>query len=111
MSPAGNEPLLSVNEAPPMAPLWVKVWLNGRVRGAGGRGRIRDRDRLAGDDERVRRSDAGATVGVGRADCDREEPPCVGVPERTPVAELSVRPVGSVPELSANVTAPIRLPA
>ena len=38
------------------------------------------------------------------------EPVCVGVPERTPAAE-SVRPVGSVPLLSVNVTAPMVLPA
>ena len=31
------------------------------------------------------------------------DPPCVGVPERTPAVE-SVRPVGSVPLLIVNVT-------
>ena len=34
------------------------------------------------------------------------DPVCVGVPERTPAAE-SVRPAGSVPLLSVNVTAPM----
>src|SRR5258708_14537097 len=38
------------------------------------------------------------------------EPVCVGVPERTPAVE-SVKPVGSVPLLSENVTVPTVLPA
>src|SRR5258706_1720874 len=39
------------------------------------------------------------------------DPVCVGVPERTPVAGLSVRPAGSVPLLSENVTGAMALPA
>src|SRR3954453_7683407 len=35
------------------------------------------------------------------------EPLCVGVPERTPVAELSVKPVGNAPLLSVNVFVPM----
>src|SRR3954452_17326714 len=35
------------------------------------------------------------------------EPVCVGVPERTPVVELSVTPVGNVPLLRENVFVPI----
>ena len=35
-----------------------------------------------------------------------KEPVCVGVPERTPVAGLSVRPAGNVPLLSENVVVP-----
>ena len=38
------------------------------------------------------------------------EPVCVGVPERTPPLD-SVRPVGSTPLLSVNVTVPTVLPA
>ena len=38
------------------------------------------------------------------------DPDCVGVPERTP-ADENERPVGSVPLLSENVTAPMVLPA
>ncbi len=65
LSPAGSVDAV-VNVAVPIAPACVNVWLNAVPAVPAGHGGVRHRDRLAGDDEVVRRAASLAAVRVGR---------------------------------------------